>query len=141
TDTINEGDLIINGVAVGKVEGGADEGEQRDNLIEAINKISNLTGVVAFNGDQTDSIALGTTTGDLSIKYGDNASATLFADTGIQERNSAEGAGSIASVNIATAAGAQRAIDIIDEAITQVSETRADLGAVNNRLDFTVSNL
>ncbi len=140
-NTINEGDLIINGVALGKVEAGTDATEQRDNLVEAINKISHLTGVVAFNGDATDSLALGSTTGDLSIKYGDNAASTIFGDTGLQERNSAEGAGSIAGVNIATASGAQRAIGIIDEAITQVSETRADLGAANNRLDFTVSNL
>ncbi|MDO6745976.1 flagellin N-terminal helical domain-containing protein [Gilvimarinus sp. 1_MG-2023] len=139
---LEEGDLLINGVAIGKVDAGADADEQADNLIEAINKVSNLTGVVAFHGEQgTASVALGSTTGDLSVKYGDNAAATIATDTGLQERNSAAGAGSIASVDISTAAGAQKAIGIIDVAIGQVSETRADLGAVNNRLDFTVSNL
>lgn len=139
---LKEGDLIINGVAIGKVDAGANAAEQADNLIEAINKVSSLTGVVAFQGEQgAGSVALGSTTGELSIKYGDNAAATIFTDTGLQERNSASGAGSIASVDISTAAGAQKAIGIIDVAIGQVSETRADLGAVNNRLDFTVSNL
>ncbi|UTF60806.1 flagellin [Gilvimarinus sp. DA14] len=139
---LKEGDLIINGVAIGKVDAGADADEQADNLIEAINKVSNLTGVVAFQGEQgTAAIALGSTSGDLSIKYGDNAAGTIATDTGLQERNSASGAGSVASIDISTAAGAQKAIGILDEAIGQVSETRADLGAVNNRLDFTVSNL
>lgn len=138
---LNKGDLVINGVEIGAVDAGADAGEKRDNLIEAINKVSSLTGVIAFAGDATDSIALGSTTGDLSVKYGDNAAATMYAETGIQERNSASGAGSVAGINISTAAGAQKAIGIIDDAIDQVSATRADLGAVNNRLDFTVSNL
>jgi len=55
--------------------------------------------------------------------------------------NASEGVGSVSSINISTAEGAQKAIGIIDKAIDQVSSTRADLGAVNNRLDFTVSNL
>src|SRR5690606_21547647 len=113
--SLNAGDLIINGIAVGEVDAGADAGAKRDNLIEAINKISSLTGVVAFNGDAANSIALGSTTGDLSVKYGDNAAATLYAETGIQERNSAAGAGSVAGINISTAAGAQKAISIIDK--------------------------
>jgi flagellin len=61
---------------------------------------------------------------------------------GIQETNSAEGAGSnVASIDISTAAGAQKAIDTIDSALEQINSTRGDLGAVSNRLDFTVNNL
>ncbi|MDO8344124.1 MAG: flagellin [Cellvibrio sp.] len=139
--SLNAGDLIINGVAIGEVDAGADATEKRDNLIEAINKVSAQTGVVAFDGDATDGIALASTSGEISVKYGDNAAATMYAQTGIQERNAAEGAGSVAGVDISTQAGAQKAISIIDKAIDQVSSTRAELGAVNNRLDFTVSNL
>jgi flagellin len=145
TDTaaMNKGDLVINGVEVGEVTVDATPTatEKRDNLIAAINKVSNMTGVVAFAGDATDAIALASTNGEISVKYGDNAPATTFASTGIQERNAAEGAGSVASVNISTQAGAQKAIGIIDKAIDQVNSSRADLGAANNRLDFTVSNL
>ncbi|HCS64775.1 MAG TPA: flagellar biosynthesis protein FliC [Cellvibrio sp.] len=139
--SLNAGDLIINGVAIGEVDAGADATEKRDNLIEAINKVSAQTGVIAFDGDATDGIALASTSGEISVKYGDNAAATMYAQTGIQERNAAEGAGSVAGVDISTQAGAQKAISIIDKAIDQVSSTRAELGAVNNRLDFTVSNL
>ncbi len=139
--SLNAGDLIINGVEIGEVDAGADATEKRDNLIEAINKVSAQTGVVAYDGDATDGIALASTSGEISVKYGDNAAATMYAQTGIQERNAAEGAGSVAGVDISTQAGAQKAISIIDKAIDQVSATRADLGAINNRLDFTVSNL
>ena len=42
---------------------------------------------------------------------------------------------------ITTRAGANVAIDVLDEAIGQVSSSRADLGAVQNRLESTVNNL
>jgi len=140
---LKKGDLIINGVEIGDVVAGADATEQATNLIEAINKLSSKTGVVAFAGEQgAGSIALRSSTGDeISIKYGDNAAASIYTDTGLQERNSSSSLGSVASINISTAEGAQKAISIIDKAIDQVSSTRADLGAINNRLDFTVSNL
>ncbi|WP_271271780.1 flagellin N-terminal helical domain-containing protein [Aliamphritea hakodatensis] len=47
----------------------------------------------------------------------------------------------ISSLDISTAAGAQKAIGVIDNALSTINETRGELGAVNNRLDFTVSNL
>lgn len=47
----------------------------------------------------------------------------------------------IASVSIDTQGNAEKAIKIIDNALTTINDTRASLGAVNNRLDFTVSNL
>jgi flagellin len=141
---LNAGDLIINGVEIGEVTAGASVTEQRTNLIEAINKLSSETGVVASIGvnDTAAGIALSSVTGDLSIKYGDNATGTaVFTDTGLQERNSAAGAGSIAGVSVSTASRAQSAIDVIDTALEQINSTRADLGATSNRLDFTVSNL
>ena len=61
--------------------------------------------------------------------------------TGLKERNAAEGVGSVSSISISTAAGAQKAIGIIDKALEQINDTRGDLGAVNNRLDSTIKNL
>lgn len=48
---------------------------------------------------------------------------------------------SLKSIDISTADGAQKAIKAIDNALEQVNNVRADLGAVNNRLDFTINNL
>ncbi len=48
---------------------------------------------------------------------------------------------SMTNVDISTVEGANKAINAIDNALEKVNEVRADLGAVNNRLDFTINNL
>lgn len=47
----------------------------------------------------------------------------------------------INSIDVSTAAGAQTAIQRIDSAIDSVDSSRAAIGAIENRLDFTISNL
>ena len=145
TGKLNEGDLIINGVEIGEIQAGTDAAATLNNVIEAINKLSDETGVVAFDNAAgvADAISLRSVDGgEISIKYGDNATvATAKTFTGLQERNAAEGVGSVSSISISTAAGAQKAIGIIDKALEQINDTRGDLGAVNNRLDSTIKNL
>ena len=46
-----------------------------------------------------------------------------------------------ADIEIATVDGAQSAIATIDVALEQINATRSDIGAVANRLEFTISNL
>ena len=45
------------------------------------------------------------------------------------------------AIDITTAAGAQTAIDITDGALAGIDASRADLGAIQNRMQSTVSNL
>lgn len=141
--TLNKGDLIINGVEIDKVTLTATAADNAKEIIKKINEVSDQTGVVAFAGSTTSGIALRSVTGEeISIKYGDDATAaTVLGQVGLQERNATSAGGSVASIDISTAGGAQKAITIIDKALEQVNATRADLGAVNNRLDFTISNL
>jgi flagellin len=77
----------------------------------------------------------------ISIELSDDSE---IARHGLRESNKL-GEGSfgtaIASINVATVASAQKAIGVIDNALETVNSIRSDLGAVNNRLDFTVSNL
>ena len=47
----------------------------------------------------------------------------------------------IADIDISTQEGAAAAVDKIKKAINQVSSTRGDLGAVQNRLEHTINNL
>lgn len=152
---LNKGDLVINGVeidaiaigvAAATVAGSTAAFEQAVNTVNAINAKSAETGVIAYaSGTNSDQISLKSVDGsEISIKAGENltgGAATLTTRTGLLERNATEGAGSVASIDISTEAGAQKAIGIIDKALEQVNSTRADLGAANNRLDFTVSNL
>jgi flagellin len=48
---------------------------------------------------------------------------------------------SIADISIKTAEDAQAAVSVIKDAINQVSSTRGDLGAIQNRLEHTSNNL
>lgn len=67
---------------------------------------------------------------------------TVDAD-GDQGDATAEVANSTYSVseNVKTQTGAQNAIDIIDNAIELVSEQRAKIGAFQNRMEYTITNL
>ena len=138
---LNEGDLIINGVEIGAIDGGTSQADSVSNTVEAINKLSDETGVVAYASGS--GLALRSSNQEeISIEYADTATdANVLALTGLQERNTLDGAGSVASIDISTVAGAQRAIGVIDTALDTITSTRGDLGAINNRLDFTINNL
>ncbi|WP_095152133.1 flagellin [Pseudomonas sp. Irchel s3b5] len=47
----------------------------------------------------------------------------------------------VSNTDVTTAATAQNAVDVITQAIANIDSQRADLGAVQNRFDSTVSNL
>ncbi|QIJ04030.1 flagellin [Shewanella chilikensis] len=47
----------------------------------------------------------------------------------------------VEDLDISTADGAQSAVSVIDAAIAGIDSQRADLGAVQNRLSFTINNL
>jgi flagellin len=47
----------------------------------------------------------------------------------------------VASIDIGDADGAQNALEVIDAAIASIDGSRSDLGAVQNRMNFTISNL
>ncbi|SKC32182.1 B-type flagellin [Photobacterium piscicola] len=48
---------------------------------------------------------------------------------------------SVASLDLSTQEGAQNAIDVLDSAMEQVDEKRAEIGAFQNRMTHTMSNL
>jgi flagellin len=77
----------------------------------------------------------------ISVEHKDTAAE---AKTGMVDSNIKAGGSfgtAIANISIATQSGAQKAIDVIDNALESVNDIRSELGAVSNRLDFTVSNL
>lgn len=141
---LREGDIRINGVNVGKVDDGTDPSGQVTNLVTAINEVSAQTGVVA-TATAGDGIQLRSVNGSefkIELGGGGTAKADVEARTGLIETNNASSVGNaVANIDISTAAGAQRAIGILDQALEQVNAIRGDLGAINNRLDFTINNL
>src|SRR5690606_37247638 len=50
-------------------------------------------------------------------------------------------ASTVNAIDISTATGAQDAIQVLDEAINQISSVRADLGAVQSRFESAIRNL
>lgn len=132
------GDIVINGVDIGVVAGDADVGDQAAAIATAINAKAGETGVTAsVNGD--NALVLTSASGkEPTIQLTEDGATA----SGLQATNALTSFDeNVANIDISTAAGAQRAIDTIDRAMTTISETRADLGAINNRLDFTISNL
>ncbi|MGH1440867.1 MAG: flagellin [Cellvibrionaceae bacterium] len=139
---ITEGHLVINDVALSGMAAGGTGSQQAIALAAMINAQSAEHGVVATTSDSTDtSISLDSVDGsEISIDF--TGSTATLASTGLIETNNANSVGdSIAGIDIATAAGAQDSLDVLDAALEEINAIRADLGAVNNRLEFTMSNL
>lgn len=104
---------------------------------------NDATSAAAVSGSTVDGgIKLTSNNGNpISVKLGDSATQ---ADIGLMESNAAASGSfgtSIANISVGTQAGAQKAIGVIDNALETVNDIRSDLGAANNRLDFTISNL
>ena len=88
---------------------------------------------------------------DFTTSQGDSTFALYSSDTsGKITTAGTSGAGGgaltestdrISDVDISSVAGAQTAIDLIDFALTQIDDSRASLGAVQNRLETTMANL
>jgi flagellin len=122
------------GIADALTDGNADVAK----IAVGITAAAAITNTTAIDGG----IKLTSENGNpISVSHKDAAAATK---TGLIDSNSAASGSfgaAISSISIATQAGAQKAIKVIDNALTTINDTRANLGAVNNRLDFTVSNL
>ncbi len=149
TAAVLEGDLVVNGVEIGSITPtAASAAALTSAIVAAVNDVSAETGVVAsvINSDGTvgaavTSYTLNTLDGsEISIDFaGTTATAVLL---GIQETNISSATGdSVAGIDISTAAGAQDSISVIDVALEQINASRSELGAVTNRLEFTMSNL
>ena len=101
---------------------------------------------------QTGGIRLDSTANQpISIELGDSAAV---AEHGLLEANvgaadfevnaptlGVSAGSSVAGLSISTGSSAAKAIKTIDNAINTVDSIRSQLGALNNRLDYTVTNL
>jgi flagellin len=67
-----------------------------------------------------------------------DASSATFANSTNVEGSSLQ---KVSDIDIATAEGAQKAIGIVDGAISKIDQMRSTIGAVQNRLSSTISNL
>ena len=104
-------------------------------LKQEIDRISNITN---FNGTPL----LNGKSGVLEIQVGTHNNAILDRVTYNGERaDSSLEALKIAGETVGSKQGAQMTLGRIDDALNQVNSIRADLGAMQNRLQSTVNNL
>jgi flagellin len=147
TNSTDDGDLTINGVVLDgfdnseDYDGNGTGGEGTAEIVAYLNSYSAETGVVASVSSNV--LTLNSVDGsEISLDYRTSAASTVETLLGMQETNAASSFGNaVADIDISTAAGAQAAIEVIDVALEQINTTRGDLGAINNRLDFTINNL
>jgi len=162
--------ISVNGVSVSG-QGAATAKQAANNIVAAINAVSSQTGVVgALKSDSTGDYTLtaadgrnivltvtsagasalsgGSSYGTLSLSStnaaGIVAGGTAIATTGVLPAYTAAtataGAG-VSSLVLSTTAGAQAALTVLDSAINTVTDSRAAMGAYQNRLAATISNL
>ncbi len=89
---------------------------------------------VAYDGTKLNVTSNG---GGLGLQIGDTASQRIT----VKVANMGATSLGLDSVDISTEANATNSIQSIKDAINTVSSTRADLGAIQNRLEYTVNNL
>lgn len=101
-----------------------------DGLTGASNTTTTTLSSISLSSTSSAGITLGGATGATEGGF----------STGFTSATVTVGAG-VSSLNLTTAAGAQAAISTIDAAIKQVTTSAANLGALQNRFQATVSNL
>jgi flagellin len=83
-----------------------------------------------------------TSAGTIEVAAGSNGNAGLEGlGLEVGDFGGAVAGQFLKDVDISTVEGAQKALGAIDNALESINDVRADLGAVNNRLDFTINNL
>lgn len=141
------GGTIINGITIDTVniavgDTGADVTTK---TINAINAKMDQTGVYASQ-DASGKLVLA------SNKAGQDFTTTLgsqtagggitAAMTGIVAGTAAAGMTKyVTNLDISSFTGSQKAMEIVDKALTSVNTARADMGAVQNRFSSTIANL
>ena len=97
------------------------------------NKTATITGRLDVSNAVLDSdFSTLSVTGTGALNGPGTTNATLDTTTSLT---------SIANLDISSAGGSQSAIDVIDAALQQIGDERAELGAVQNRFSQTINNL
>ena len=151
------GEVKINGVDIYR---SGQETNTTSKKVQLINSFADQTGVFAekvSNSDGATVIRLNSVNNHpISVDLGNDTLGAYggFTSHGLREVNVGDayydttkptlgnsGGSSMSGLNVLSAASAADAMKAIDNAIEQVSQSRAQLGAYQNRLNATVNNL
>jgi len=142
--------LSINGKAIAavKVAVGDTGADVQKKLASAINESMDQTGVFASIDStgklQLESVKAGqdfSISGTLSAVAGITTDVSGIANATVAANVTATGSRFLKDLDISDFTGAQRALEIVDKALTAVSGSRAEMGAIQNRFTSTIANL
>jgi flagellin len=123
--TTNTTDLVVTALDKNGVD--STTATESYTLDEATLAAVTVSGQISLNSHKTFSIASSVAVVETN-HFDDDSGATTSLSA-------------ISAINLGTASGAEGAIEAIDGAIAKINQSRADLGAISNRLDSTISNL
>ncbi|MCP4601377.1 MAG: flagellin FliC [Proteobacteria bacterium] len=112
-----------------------------DEFLALVSEIDRIAAVTEFNGQK---LLNGAASGGIDFQVGLDSGANFKITASIGNTSTGKiGSTSayISAQHISKASLAQSSLAIIDAAISDVSDIRGDLGAVQNRLSITVTNL
>jgi len=101
-------------------------------------KTVDVGGVTLTGGTATDSIVVG---GQVSFESPNSYQITDSSTNVMSAASTSSSLSSVADVSIATQSGANDALAVLDQALQFISDTRANLGALQNRFESTIANL
>ncbi|MCI5061977.1 MAG: flagellin, partial [Algiphilus sp.] len=135
---IAAGGVTINGTDIGAIAGASSAAERAGQLADAINEVSQQTGVGASYDAATGQLTLNSEAAITVAGTVDDATIAGYANGAFSTITTASG---IDTATVANFAGAQTAIKLMDDALTTVNSARADLGALQSRFETVVANL
>ncbi|KAF1694507.1 flagellin [Pseudoxanthomonas jiangsuensis] len=101
-------------------------------------KVDDSTGAITLQAIKADQFTSGFTAGTATASTGVSTSAAGFTAQAAAAVSSQSKTGTL---DISTFVGAQKALEVVDKALTSVNSARADMGAVQNRFTSTIANL
>jgi flagellin len=136
---IAAGGVTINGADIGAIAGASSAAERAGQLVNAINNVSQQSGVGASYNSATGEVSLSSAA--LVTIAGTTNSATVAGWANAANIGALTTSTGIDTLSVANFASAQLAIQLADSALSTINSARATLGAVQNRFSSVVANL
>jgi len=144
---VTAGDLTIDGgngngaISVGGIAANASATERAGAVRDAVNSVSDQTGVYAVNDTATTVTLVSTSGTGITVAHAalsTSSAATTGLSAGTTATSTATG---FAALSLASVAGADTAMQSMDAALDAVNTARASLGSYQRRFESVVSSL
>ena len=138
----------INAVSAQTGVTAAIDGDAGNYKLTAIDGRNIVIGGALSSSSGAATVTFGTTFGKINLASNSSAGVTLGgtqitsigATAGALTMTTTAGAG-VSTLDLSTAAGAKASLNVLDKAINQITDSRASMGAYQNRLTAAISNL